>query len=276
MVNFPESLQQLGFELQYHPSGQTPYLLSPLCTIPAGVFLMGSDPTVDEQARPKECPQHSVWLPTYRIGKYPVTVAEYAYAIQAHAPGVMIPSGMWPAWEKQLTHPTWPVYGLTWYDALGYARWLGDMTGQAWRLPTEAEWEKAARGTDGRLYPWGNQWNARNANMLWEESQSVDQSTTPIDTYAHAASPYGVIDMACNVEEWTSTIYGVDQFPYPYVATDGREEMEENSRFWFRILRGGCWLLKPPMARVAFRDFFHVEDRYDWLHGMRLACTETP
>jgi formylglycine-generating enzyme required for sulfatase activity len=155
MVIFPEVLRQLGFQLQYHPSEQIPFLLPPLCTIPAGAFLMGSDPAVDEQAQPEECPQHSVWLPTYSIGTYPVTVAEYACAIQAQAPGVMMPRGMRleEFWEEQLTHPTRPVYGLTWYDALGYAHWLGHMTGQAWRLPTEAEWEKAARGTDGRIYP---------------------------------------------------------------------------------------------------------------------------
>jgi formylglycine-generating enzyme required for sulfatase activity len=125
MVIFPEVLRQLGFQLQYHPSEQIPFLLPPLCTIPAGAFLMGSDPAVDEQAQPEECPQHSVWLPTYSIGTYPVTVAEYACAIQAQAPGVMMPRGMRleEFWEEQLTHPTRPVYGLTWYDALGYAHW---------------------------------------------------------------------------------------------------------------------------------------------------------
>jgi formylglycine-generating enzyme required for sulfatase activity len=277
MVIFPEVLRQLGFQLQFHRSSQIPYLLPPLCTIPAGAFLMGSNPAVDEQAQPEECPQHAVWLPTYHIGKYPVTVAEYAYAIEAKAPGVMKPRGMnlEEFWEEQLMHPTRPVYGLTWYDALGYAHWLGHMTGQAWRLLTEAEWEKAARGTDGRIYPWGNQWDAGNANTLWDESQSGDQSTTPIDTYAHAASPYGVVDMVGNVEEWTSTIDDEDRFPYPYVTTDGREDMEKLDEFHRRRLRGGCWLLKPPMARVAFRDSFDVEDRFDWLHGVRLVCTET-
>ncbi len=143
MIIFPELLQQLGFKLQYHPFERIPYLLPPLCTIPEGDFLMGSNPIVDEQAKPDEYPQHSVWLPTYRIGKYPVTVAEYAFAMQAHAPGVMMPTGVTIWWEKQLAHPTWPVYGLTWYDALGYTRWLEHMTGQEWRLPTEAEWEKS-------------------------------------------------------------------------------------------------------------------------------------
>jgi formylglycine-generating enzyme required for sulfatase activity len=112
--------------------------------------------------------------------------------------------------------------------------------------------------------------------VQWDEGQSGDQSTTPIDTYPHAASPYGVVDMVGNVEEWTSTISDEDQFPYPYVATDGREDMEKHDEFRFRRLRGGCWLLKPPMARAAARDFFDVEDRFDWLHGVRLVCTETP
>jgi formylglycine-generating enzyme required for sulfatase activity len=181
MIIFPELLQLLGFELRYHPLERIPYLLPPLCTIPEGVFLMGSDPIVDKQAKPDEYPQHSVWLPTYCIGKYPVTVAEYACAMQAHAPGVMMPTGVTTWWEKQLAHSTWPVYGLTGYDALGYTRWLEYMTGQAWRLPTEAEWEKAARGTDGRIYPWGNQWDANNANVQCEEGLSDDRSTTSYD-----------------------------------------------------------------------------------------------
>lgn len=276
MVIFSDVLQQLGFQLQYHPLKQIPYILPPLCTIPAGAFLMGSNPEVDKQAQSEECPQHSVWLSTYHIGKYPVTVAEYACAIEAQAPGVGKPSGMRleAFWDEQLLNPTRPVYGLTWYDALGYARWLSQMTNLAWRLPTEAEWEKAARGTDGRIYPWGSQWDARNANMCWEESQSGEQSTTPIDAYAHAASPYGVIDMAGNVEEWTSTISDNEEFPYPYKADDGREDIDKYEHF--RRLRGGCWLFDPPTARAAFRSFFSVNDRYDWLNGMRLACSETP
>jgi formylglycine-generating enzyme required for sulfatase activity len=277
MVIFPEALQQIGFQLHSHPSEQIPYLLPPLCTIPAGDFLMGSDPTVDEYAQPEECPQHSVWLPTYSIGKYPVTVAEYAYAIEAQAPGVIMPRGIQleKLWEEQLLHPTNPVYGLTWYDAFGYARWLEHMTGQKWRLPTEAEWEKAARGTDGRIYPWGNQWDSRNTNPLIGDSVSLSP-ITPIDTYMHATSPYGVIDMVSNFAEWTSTIYD-DQFPYPYVATDGREDMEENHRYRFRRLRGvrKCRTDDPPMARAALRDFFHVDDRFDWPFGVRLVCIGT-
>jgi formylglycine-generating enzyme required for sulfatase activity len=278
MVTFPEALQQLGFQLQYHRSSQIPYLLPPLCTIAAGAFLMGSDPTVDERAQPEECPQHSVWLPTYSIAKYPVTVAEYAYAIQTQAPEFRKPGEMWKKiWEEQLMHPTKPVYGLTWYDALEYARWLERMTGQGWRLPTEAEWEKAARGTDGRIYPWGNQWDPRNTNALREEHVSFDQFITPIDTYLRAASPYGVIDMVSNFAEWTSTIAD-DQFPYPYAATDGREDVGANCQFRFRRLRGGRghWPDDPPLARGASRGFFHVDDRFDWPFGMRLVCTETP
>lgn len=201
---------------------------------------MGSDPAVDEYTQPEECPQHSVWLPTYSIAQYPVTVADYACAIQAQAPGVIKPGGLQleSLWKAQLMHPTKPVYGLTWYDACGYAHWLTCMTGQEWRLPTEAEWEKAARGTDERVYPWGNQWDPRNTNMLQDEDESLSQFITPINTYKHAASPYEIIDMVSNIAEWTSTIAD-DQFPYPYVVTDGREDSGENCPFQFRRLRGG-------------------------------------
>jgi formylglycine-generating enzyme required for sulfatase activity len=92
----------------------------------------------------------------------------------------------------------------------------------------------------------------------------------------HAASPYGVIDMVSNFAEWTSTIAD-DQFPYPYVGTDGREEMVEDSQFRFRRLRGGRWLFSSPTlpnARAAFRHSFHVDDRFDWPFGVRLVCTD--
>jgi formylglycine-generating enzyme required for sulfatase activity len=279
MAIFPEALQQLGFQLHFYSSEQIPYLLPPLCLIPAGTFLMGSDPAVDVYTQPEECPQHSVWLSSYSIGKYPVTVAEYAYAIEAQAPGVVMPRGMQleKLWEEQLMHPTNPVYGLTWYDALGYVRWLEHMTGQRWQLPTEAEWEKAARGPDGRIYPWGNQWDSQNSNPLREENVSFNEAITSIDAYMHAASPYGVIDMVSNFAEWTTTLYD-DPFSYPYVATDGREDMEENNRNRLRRLRGGRgnWSDNPHLARAASRDWFHVDDRFDWPIGMRLVCTETP
>lgn len=239
------------------------------------VYYSGGGLSHDEHAQPEECPLHAVWLPTYSIAKYPVTVAEYACAIQAQVLGVKKPAG--ELWEKQLLYPTKPVYGLTWYDALGYARWLASMTGRDWRLPTEAEWEKAARGTNGQIYPWGGQWGPHNTNPLQEEDVSFHQSLTPIDTYAHAASPYGVIDMVSNVAEWTNTIAD-DQFPYPYVATDGREDVGEDCPFQFRRLRGGRghWPDNPPVVRVASRDFFHIDDRFDWPFGMRLVCSKTP
>ena len=262
---FDDSLRQLGFELHINSTGQVPYLLPPLCTIPTGAFLMGSDPSVDRLAAPEECPQHAVWLSTYQIGKYPVTVAEYAWALQAAAPGVRMPVN----WEAQHSHPTWPVHGLTWDDALEYTHWLAQLTGQAWRLPTDAEWEKAARGPHGRIYPWGNQWEAGRANVSLEVLPG-DQSITSVDAYPRGASWYGVMDLVGNVGEWTSTVYDPEPFPYPYVATDGREDLEGTHQF--RGLRGGCWLFPPERVRAAARDCFHTQDRYDWLHGMRLAC----
>jgi formylglycine-generating enzyme required for sulfatase activity len=238
---------------------------------------MGTDPEHDVPTKPHHwprpgVPQHQVDVPTFLIARYPVTVAEYAYALQAGAPAVEEPVN----WSFQCDHPTHPVHGLTWDDALGYADWLSRMSSTVWRLPTEAEWEKAARGTDGRLYPWGNAWDPGRANVSgWQKwhgspagQDDVSEGTSSVDAYPLGASPYGVLDMVGNVCEWTSTIED-DQFGYPYNPDDGRENVHANALF--RIKRGGCYGSPPERLRVDMRDTFSVHDRFDWLHGMRLV-----
>ncbi len=171
---------------------------------------MGSADTRDPLALPEEFPQHIVSLPTYEIGRYPVTVAEYAYALAAGAPGLLAPVN----WAQQREFLLHPVSGLTWYDAVAYARWLAAQAGEHWRLPTEAEWEQAARGTDGRIYPWGDTWDPDRANALRGNSGE----TTAIDAHPLGASPYGVLDLVGNIAEWTSTIDDPLRFAYPYRA----------------------------------------------------------
>jgi formylglycine-generating enzyme required for sulfatase activity len=179
-----------------------------------------------------------VTLGAYRIATHPVTVAEYACFVRA---GQKQPGNWW----TQLAHLDHPVAYVPWNDAVAYAAWLAAMTGQPWRLPTEAEWEKAARGTDGRIYPWGDVFVV----PLCNTRASGIGTTTRVGTYPSGASPYGAQDMAGNVWEWTSSLYK----PYPYVAGDGREAATSSER---RVLRGGSWFYDPLSARAAFRYRF--------------------
>ena len=122
-----------------------------LVAVPAGPFFMGSDPTLDDQAKPDEQPSHSMNLAKFYIGKHEVTNIQYAafLAATAHTPP--------PQWTNRLpkSEEGYPVVGITWYDAIAFVDWLSRTTHREFRLPTEAEWEKACRGTDGGIYPWG-------------------------------------------------------------------------------------------------------------------------
>jgi len=261
-------------------------MISPVVKVSAGSFLMGSRPD-DSQAYHEEKPQHTVTLPAYQIGKYPLTVAEYTCAIRAGvaiepAPGDHLGwnSGREPiTWEVQLRHPDNPVVGLSLSDCVQYTQWLSKMTGMHWRLPSEAEWEKAARGTDGRIYPWGNRWDPACAiadNRTPEQREQdtmheimhnkLDRSAatlqdflrinaarlkvngiTPVGAHPRGASPYGAMDMVGNTLEVTATIWGL---PYPYSPRDGRDDVTAPAP---HVLRGGSWYLPTRLARCACR-----------------------
>jgi formylglycine-generating enzyme required for sulfatase activity len=148
---------------------------------------------------------------------------------------------------------------ISWDDADTYAQWLTQLTGEPLRLPTEAEWEKAARGTDGRIYPWGNQWDKTRANTR----DGGPGATTPVGTYPSGASQYGAEDMAGNVLEWTSTLYEA----YPYNPTDGRENQYTPGD---RVLRGGSWANYPTNVRSAYRFVPNPSDALNG-YGFRLV-----
>jgi len=146
-----------------------------------------------------------------------------------------------------------PVVGISWYEAYAYAKWLSTQTGRDFRLPTEAEWEKAARGPDGRIFPWGDDWDPALVNYCdvkcdrdWKDVNNDDgyQYTAPVGSFENK-SPYNAYDMAGNVWEWTSSQY-VD---YPY-EVDERESPEGDS---WRVVRGGGWYLNPNGVRAAGR-----------------------
>jgi formylglycine-generating enzyme required for sulfatase activity len=211
--------------------------------IPAGEFLMGSDPRKDKGAQKDEQPQHRLYLPDYYMAKTPVTNAQYLAFVQAAGHRPPKPS------QGKEEHP---VDFVSWRDAMAYCRWLAGITGRAYRLPSEAEWEKAARGTNGRIYPWGDEWDAKRCNSI----EGGVGGTTTVGSYPQGASPYGLLDMAGNVREWCHSLYR----PYPYNAEDGREDAEAKGE---RVLRGGAFHLNARYMRCAFHDRYGPDFRID-------------
>ena len=150
---------------------------------------------------------------------------------------------------------------VSWDAATAYCRWLSETTGQRYRLPSEAEWEKAARGTDGRIYPWGNQPpDERRCNF----NNNV-KDTTPVGSYPAGVSPYGCYDMAGNVWEWTSSL----SWDYPYRADDGREVQVEDGN-GLSVYRGGAYWVDRKLVRCAYRGWYLAGDGNDD-NGYRLA-----
>ena len=216
----------------------TPGVTIEMVRIPAGEFLMGST----DSNQSDEKPQHSVTLSDYLIGKYDVTNTQYAAYAQAKGLNWSMPQG-------KENHP---VVDVSWDDAVAFCAWLSQVTGRNVKLPTEAQWEKAARSTDGRLYPWGNE---APDNTRANFNNNVG-STTEVGKYSPAGdSPYGVADMEGNVIQWTSSLwgksYGRPSFGYPYNADDGRENPDSTQD---RILRGSYYLTPAPYVRIANRD----------------------
>ena len=166
---------------------------------------MGSDPARDKQAYDDEQPQHRLALPEFYIGKCPVTNEQYAAFIRAT--GQAAP-GHWKNGQTPADRNGHPVVNVSWKDAVAFGQWLSQASGKVTRLPTEAEWEKAARGSDGRIYPWGNDPPTKE---LCNFNNNVD-GTTPVGQYQAGASPCGALDMAGNVWEWTGSL----DRPYPY------------------------------------------------------------
>jgi sulfatase modifying factor 1 len=199
----------------------------PMITIPAGAFLMG---TPEGQGREDEWPQRSVYLDAFMIDQVEVTNERYMRFVKATGHRTPPnPYGTGPLQSIQgIEHL--PVVQTTWYDAKTYCGWAGK------RLPTEAEWEKAARGTDGRLYPWGNDPpTAKRANFdrEWEDEQTLHA----VGTLPGGDSPYGVKDMAGNAREWVADWYEAEYYRH---APD-RNPQGPDKKGVVRSIRGGSW-----------------------------------
>jgi len=197
----------------------------PMVWVPPGSFLMG-----------EKDQQHKVTLPGYWIGRYPVTVAQFRMFVEESGYAAARYST-----EGQYNHPVRYVY---WYDAIAYCRWQGKKTGLPATLPSEAEWEKAARGTEGRTYPWGNRSPTTN---ICNFGNNVGD-TTSVGRYSPLGdSPYGCADMAGNVLEWTRSLH----WNYPYRPMDGRERLEASGP---RVPRGGAFGDSFWTIRCAYRN----------------------
>lgn len=265
---YVQKMIRLGFTVQN--IGGVDVITPPVCTIHAGDFLLGSDARYDFQASLMEGPPHWRRTLTYSMAKFPVTVGEFHCFVRD---GGNIPETRdTVTWEAQLHHLDHPVVCVRWIDAIAYTSWLRNLTNQSWRLPTEAEWEKAARWSPSKgknlpyIYPWGNRFDRKRCNT----KDSRIGTTTPIDQYPRGASRYGIWDMSGNVWEWTSSIFKA----YPYDPNDGREYLNSMD---YRVLRGGAWLLDPIVARTTSRNHEHPERFAGYFYdvGFRLLLEQT-
>ncbi len=217
--------------------------LDEMVFIPAGEFIMGSE------LNWKESPPHTEYTDAFWIDKYEVTVSEYLRFIEAtghRAPKYWFRNGGKPNPESMML----PVVYVDYFDACAYCEWEGK------RLPTEAEWEKAARGDDGRDYPWGDAWDPSYANT-WEKGA---HRRAPVYDYPRGASPYGALNMGGNVWEWTSSWlknYPGSEIEFVFTGTD-------------IVLKGGSWLDFAESTRPSGRQEFTPYVRFNTV-GFRCA-----
>ncbi len=209
-----------------------------------------------KQALEDERPKHQVWVSTFSIDLHEVTTAQYAQFLAAEKQAVP-----WQ-WETvDLTqHGDRPVIGVSWHDAETYCRWKDK------RLPTEAEWEKAARGTDGRLYPWGNEApNSQLANFALGARFSYSQVLLPVESFESGKSPYGLYQMAGNVYEWVQDWYATN-----YYETSPDRNPQGPGQGQFKVLRGGSWSDLPKYLLTYGRFKLPPETRNSYT-GFRCA-----
>jgi formylglycine-generating enzyme required for sulfatase activity len=223
--------------------------------IPAGKFIMGSDPEDEKRGvivGLNELPQRRVMLNAYYIDMYEVTNDRYQRFIDATENKVPFDykDGKYPEGEGY-----WPVSHLDWFDAKAYCEWTGK------RLPTEAEWEKAARGTDGRIYPWGDEFDAKKLNTNEWNKRKIER--VDVGSFPEGASPYGLEDMGGNVWEWTENWYE----PYP---GGGDKKDWASLGTTFKVIRGGAWNGSGyDLARTNGRFPYRPEKSYHCFIGVR-------
>lgn len=225
----------------------------PMVLVPAGEFTMG-----DNQGEFSEKPAHRVYLDAYYMDKYEVTVGMYAVFLRATGSA---PPLLW-VFMNQAQHEKRPVVNVDWADAATYCKWAGK------RLPTEAEWEKAARGTDGRTYPWGNDPPTRLHVNFGKSAWDNHGALVPVGTLDDGKSPYGIYDMAGNVWEWVS-----DWSDANYYKNSPAQNPKGPTGGEYKVLRGGAWDDDPQHLRSAYRNLSRPTHRMDD-RGFR--CAKSP
>ena len=273
--------------------------------IPEGLFTMGTKddeiPALmeayggDREWYEWEVPQHRLALPAFYIARYPVTHAQYSIFVRemGHRPPTAETDSErryeWQGAEYPPQRVNQPVVLVTWHDALSYCRWLTDKL-RAWpgtpdplaallrdrgwvvTLPSEAQWEKAARGVGGRQYPWGADPDPNRAN----HDDSGVNDTSAVGCFPGGASLYGVEDLSGNVWEWTQSLWGSDleksEFKYPYVPEDGREDLSAGDDVP-RVLRGGSFVNDQGLVRCAYR---YGSSPYNFLRNFGFRVVVAP
>ena len=255
MTGLTPKLNAEGWEITPVSTDKTK--IPPMIEVPAGEFLMGtSDDNIkllqlkesdwayewsDNELFAAEQPQHRVSLPAYEISKYLVTNGDYHIFTSDGA--YRLPRD-WTGFTYRADTENHPVVGVSKVDADMYIAWLNQKTGMNFRLPTEAEWERAARGNDGRIYPWGNTFDPWRCNT----AESVKKGTTPVGFYSPSGdSICGAVDTVGNVWEWTQSPF----VPYPYNPDAVIDQTTSRGRY---VVRGGAWYYTRKMARCAARE----------------------
>lgn len=222
-----------------------------MVTIPAGWFLMGSDMGQDN-----ERPIHRIWVDAFQLAAHQVTNADYAIFLRHQG---KVPPPFFH--DPNFSHPQQPVVGASWFEATDYCAWLGAFTGRNFRLPTEAEWERAARGgVEGKLFPWGDAppESLPNYPARWP--------TGPEPVGQSAPNPYGLFDICANVHEWCS-----DWFSPHYYAMSPERNPSGPASGIRRASRGGSWRHHIKVTRCAARSSIPPHLQYAD-YGFRVAC----
>lgn len=223
--------------------------------VPSGAFQMGDGAGIGNGT---ERPVRSVLVPAFELSAYEVTVSEYQACVSEGA--CAVPTGL-PLGDQQADAP---VSGVSWQDAQNFAGWVSLQSGEDYRLPTEAEWEYAARANGTSAYAWGNEPGVGNANCIHCGSAWENLSAAPVGSFAPNA--FGLYDMSGNVWEWTADCWHADYTGAPAIAI----ARQENALCAERVLRGGSWANDAWLARITYRGRGPAEMRND-LYGIRLA-----